>query len=260
MVSLPSILGNSTKEKILGILLSEWPLTAKKVYYRLKKDHSLSLSYQATYKALNELKEEKILEKIDNGYKINKDWAEQLGDFSKKVKDELGNTNYKKELKSSPKMIFDNHGEFIKFHIDLIEEIIKKEGKLKMDFHYRHIPHPFILTKGTMERLERLMPNIDWTILSKKDSPVGRWNAKQWEKLGVKTKIGVDISSDSLIIMNNNIINIYTPIDSIKKWDERTSKLEDYEIRPTQNVKSRNKAIITIMTDKEIAERLRNLG
>ena len=47
-----------TKSNILEILSQEWPLTAKKIFFNTKKS-AKSVSYQAVFKALQELVKEK---------------------------------------------------------------------------------------------------------------------------------------------------------------------------------------------------------
>src|SRR3989338_6355575 len=137
-----SIIGSSpTKESIIKILSEKWPLTAKKIHNILKKDYSLSLTYQATHKSLTELTKNNILEKSKQGYSLNKEWIKNLEDVSKKIISDLENKNKTKEIKTCEKMIFDNHSDFIKFTLNFMEEVMKKEGKLEMVFHYRHVPY-----------------------------------------------------------------------------------------------------------------------
>ena len=64
-----SILGsNSTKESIIELISEKWPLSAKKIHNILRKDYHLSLTYQATHKALKELNQKKTND--SNWFKI----------------------------------------------------------------------------------------------------------------------------------------------------------------------------------------------
>jgi len=89
---------SSTKEKIIELLSEKWPLTAKKIYRNLLRNYRLSITYQATHKALKELAENGILEKRKEGYLLNKEWVTKLGDFSEKIKDELAHVNKIREI------------------------------------------------------------------------------------------------------------------------------------------------------------------
>src|SRR3989344_5663546 len=200
-MTLPSLSNSPTKEKIIELLSNRWPLTAKKIYRSLLKEYNLSITYQAIHKSLQELIQNSILEKTKEGYQISKEWIKNLGNFSHKIEEELENTNEKKEIKTMQKLTFENHSKFIKFTIDFMEQIIKKENKLNIIFHYRHVPYPNVLSKEDILKLKPIMPKIKWTILSKNSTPSDLWHAKLWKKLGVQVKTGANISEDRMIII-----------------------------------------------------------
>ncbi len=232
MANLLCVFGeSSTKGKIIELLSEKWPLTAKKIYNQLAKRHRLSITYQAAHKALKELTEDKVLEKRKEGYLLNKEWVKNLGDFSERIGGILEQAGKNRVIKTIQKLTFDNHREFIKFHRDFIEELIKKEKKLDMVFHYRHIPFPYVMSNEELKRMRSLMPKLKWTILAKKDTVVGRWLAKQWNKIGVKTKIGVDIAEDRLMILNDYIFYVYTSKEAIDLWDKNYSvkNIKDFD-------------------------------
>ena len=257
-MAIPSLSNSPTKESIIEMLSQEWPLTAKKIYHRVSKN--ISITYQATHKALQELAEKKIIEKSKEGYQISKEWIKHLGDFSQKIENELENSNQKKEIKTMQKIIFENHSEFVKFTIDLMEQIIKKEKKLKITFLYRHIPYPNVISREDIQRLKSIMPKTKWTILSKSNTPLDQWHAKLWKNFGVQAKAGVNISEDRMIIINNHIINAYVPNESIKKWDDSYAIKEasEFDISDTMEAISSTKlkTIATLFEDKELAKML----
>src|SRR3989344_136975 len=113
-----SILGsNSTKENIIELLSTKYPLSAKKIHNILKKDYNLSLTYQATHKSLTELNKKNILEKRKQGYELNKEWIKNLRDTSKKIISDLEDKDKKREVKTCEKIVFKNHSDFIKWNV-----------------------------------------------------------------------------------------------------------------------------------------------
>lgn len=253
--------GNSTKEKIIELLSKNWPLSAKKIYNQLQKEYHISITYQATHKALKELFESKVLERQKEGYLLNKEWAKKLESFSGKIKNELEQENNNREIKTIQKLKFDTHREFIKYQIDLMEDILKKEKKLEVVFHYRHMPYPHVMSSEEIKRMKQIMPKLKWTIKSRKDTPMGRWCAKQWEKMGIKTEVGTDISADRMMFLNDYILLIYTSKESLKEWDKSYSvkSIDEYNINETmENISSpMYKTIMLVMKDKELANMLR---
>ncbi|MBI2530142.1 MAG: hypothetical protein HYW05_03285 [Candidatus Diapherotrites archaeon] len=68
----------STKDVIISILSQEWPLSAKKIYNKVIREHGLNVSYQAVHKLLLQLLDDKVLEKQENEYSLNKDWIKRV--------------------------------------------------------------------------------------------------------------------------------------------------------------------------------------
>ena len=133
-----------------------------------------------------------------------------------------------------------------------------------MVFHYRQVPYPHVLSHEQIRRMKKLMPKVKWTILVKKDNPMGKWCAKQWRKMHVKVKVGVDISEDRMMFLNDYIFNVYTSKESIKMWDKAYSikDIKNFNINSTiENISNpKHKTIVTIMKDKELASLLKSFG
>jgi len=253
--------GNTTKENIIEILTEKWPLTAKKIYRTLTKTYHISLTYQAAYKALQELTENKILEKRKTGYIINKEWIKRLGQFSEKMKSDLESVNKKRISKTMQKITFDQHVDFIKFNTDFIEKLVKKEKKANLNYYFRHVPYPHTLSKEDIEKLEPIFHKIRWTIMAKSATLLDKWCAKQWRRLGIKVKIGCDIPTDTMLfVMNDYIMSLYLPKKAVKEWDKIFSIKSLYHVnmdRMTKTLLSKKfKTIVTVTKDKELAQQL----
>lgn len=81
--------GKSTKDAIVSLLVSEWPLSSRKIFFHLKKNYNYNYSYQAVFKAIGELVEKNVLVKKDMDYEINVDWVKKLQSFT-----DIVETNY----------------------------------------------------------------------------------------------------------------------------------------------------------------------
>ena len=66
------------KNVILDILEKEWPLTAKQIYYTIKKQSSRHLTYQAVFKTVKLLEREGILKADKKAYQLNIDYLYDL--------------------------------------------------------------------------------------------------------------------------------------------------------------------------------------
>jgi phosphoserine phosphatase len=101
----------STKDKIIKILAdsNDSSITIKKILFLLKKEHALSITYQAVHKLLNQLLIEKIVIKENKSWNLNPSWINnQLSFFNKISK---SNENNKKEIGKTIKVFaFDVNG------------------------------------------------------------------------------------------------------------------------------------------------------
>lgn len=87
MVSKFEILGSGKlKERIIDILSIEHPLSAKKIYNKLQANCDLSITYQATHKALQELLQNNTLILNNMEYEVSSDWRNNLDKFANKMK------------------------------------------------------------------------------------------------------------------------------------------------------------------------------
>lgn len=69
------------KECIIAILSQKWPLSAKKLYYTVKRQYRLSVTYQAVYKAVKELSDSGVTLNQKKLYRLNPTWIKTNVDF-----------------------------------------------------------------------------------------------------------------------------------------------------------------------------------
>ncbi len=260
-MTIPSLSNSPTKEKIIELLSSEWPLTAKKIFHNVSK--SISITYQAVHKSLQELIQNKILEKTKEGYQISKEWIKNIGEFSQKIESELEDMHQKIETNTIQKLHFEKHDDFIKFHFELIEKIVKEEGKVNIVFLTRHVPFPNAITRKEAELLEKIKSKVKWKMISKTWTPLDQLFADFWRKLGVEVENNPNISNIFTIINNDYILEVYKipHIESLKEWDAIYEKSDvskiDFAKMHEQFANKKFKYMVTVLKDKEIAKILR---
>ena len=74
---------------IVDVLLAMQPLTAKQIYFKLKKRHGVSVSYQAVHKRLKSLEKEGLLKKEQLDYAINPAWLDHVNEFCTFIRNRL---------------------------------------------------------------------------------------------------------------------------------------------------------------------------
>jgi len=91
----------STKDTIIEILSSEWPLSLNKIYNRTKKKYGISVTYQATHKAVNELVAGGALKKENREYQLSVDWINKIERFGKKLREDYLKKDFSEAGKES---------------------------------------------------------------------------------------------------------------------------------------------------------------
>ena len=68
---------------VIGILVSEWPLSTAALHKRLAERYSYPISYQGTHKIIKKLAENGVVEKEDRHYyRLSENWLAKIRDFS----------------------------------------------------------------------------------------------------------------------------------------------------------------------------------
>ncbi len=131
------------KDLILEVLSSRFPLSAKLIYYTIKKQFGSCLTYQAIHKFLKELTKQKILLENNKEYMINLQWLINLNQ-----------------------------------HIDHVKAIYTKESNLKINLAEKNNPLQ-ILAEYKKKLLEILKPFASLQIPFVKNSYLTEWGCRE---------------------------------------------------------------------------------
>ncbi|UCD07145.1 MAG: hypothetical protein JSW41_04945 [Candidatus Aenigmatarchaeota archaeon] len=74
------------KNLIIYTLVSEWPLTVRRIYNKLKNNNEIDVTYQAVFKTVKELVEKDVLVEKDKNYMINVGWINMVRDIADMMK------------------------------------------------------------------------------------------------------------------------------------------------------------------------------
>ena len=114
----------STRDSIVSILKSEWPLSLKEIHNRIVKEAAAPVSYQAVHKAVSLLEADGTLEKTVGKYRISQGYVEGLEKTCRELK-EAYSVKQSSDALEFKQMLFDNM-------IDLGRFIVEKTcGRLR---------------------------------------------------------------------------------------------------------------------------------
>jgi len=231
-ITLPSIGSGSSKDSIVSILASEWPLSAQEIYNRLKKAFGGGISYQAVHKTLKALVEENVVEKVGKDYRLNKDWISNLKRFSDSLVVEYEN--------KSPKIDFEH---FRPIHLAF--ENFFDAGKFLIHDYYGTFPNPdrkeavcfwqhaypsVGLSKVEFEAVKKIFEDAIHYSISKGKTLMDKQFSKDLASLGKRCVVGVEFSPPTdTFVQGDYILQLIFPVELKSKIDEMFASLSSHD-------------------------------
>lgn len=253
----------SSRDAIVAILSQRFPLNAKQLSVLLRKQHGLSVSYQAVHKALKQLLGEGVLRKQKNNYQLSEAWIQ-------KKKSEIGSIEAKYFQKApdfglpQENLVFNSMFEVDKFLIGSFVSIASNvRGELLLCLVWNHFWIPLFLSKKEYSQLADFAHKVKTFDISRGNTPIDKWCAKFWKKQGWETKCGLNVlTTADLAIFGDYTIQVFYPpeiarlVDKAYNETKNVSDLDvDYLFKQVFEKKARIPVII--LKNADLAEQLR---
>ena len=262
----------SVKDAIISILVAEQPLSARKIFNKVKKDHALNVTYQAVYKAMAQLAEEGVLSKKELEYSLNTEWIKTISNFVDKVKTaysagtqpSLFGLSEFKQQGDMQTYVFENLGKAEEYRKNLQVELFNfYKGSTVYCGQSKHLKSPVIYSEKSINILKTVNNfRIKCFIVVSGDSPIDKWCADFYKKQGVRVKTGIKVADNcDTMVIGEFVTQLYIP-EELAKEIEKTYEMSDIsKIDVTQfyqKVFERKIPIkFTILRNSEIAGQLR---
>ena len=259
----------STKDAVISVLAEKWPLTAKEIYNRVKRESNTTVSYQAIHKLLNQLIEEKIIVKEGMGYLLNKDWIKNLKNFSSSLEElYLKNfgANALKELEEHGTINITVNGilETAKFIIGGLANL-PNAGKKPNIFLWRNVYSVIGLAESDYAGIQKTFSENKWFAVASENNLLDRMFADTLEKYGVKNKLGVKEVATTLsdtVVVGDYVATVWYPPDFREGWlmqNRLPKSLTDFDLKEHLNKMRDIKAEINFVVVKNasLADQIR---
>lgn len=240
-----------TKQKIIGVLSNEWPLTAKQIYDRLQKEYGTNISYQGVHKIIKELESDLVIERKNNGYQLSIEWIQK----SKKVLESIekhylqnGKIKIAENFQGSIEIEFDS---FTDLCISTTELLMSRQlvpNSKQTDFicslEYGWWPFNFRFEHFVL--LQKMMANNPKAKnIIRTNTLFGQWIRGQYSKIGaISAPIGtqVDINED-IFVQGDCIIEITFDNETKKifkqyydKWKNMEDAFKEFGLNPEPKI------------------------
>lgn len=226
----------SSKEKIIDILSHEWPLKAKVIHNKLQKEYGKTISYQGTHKIIKELEIGKIVERMEDGYKLDVEWLQKSKKALEGVEKKYLQNNkiqLPEELNGSIEIEFETitdlcvstaellgSGKLLEGSEDKSYASVLEYGWWPFKFRFEHVKLLYGMAKNP-SKLRKII---------RKKTPFGKWVQRQYQRTHIQcAPIGtkVDIEND-IIVQGPYIIEI--------NFDPETKKQIEYYYNKWRNL------------------------
>ncbi|MBS3061801.1 MAG: hypothetical protein J4215_04435 [Candidatus Diapherotrites archaeon] len=190
--SIPAAHGNTTvKDWTIRILTQEWPLSLKQITERVQQQSGKTVSQQAVFKTLQDLVRQKVVEKHDKSYALNKEWITHL---AKSVQDLQ--TTYENHAGQLPALGKLDTKTVIEFHdpsavavtvAQILASRVLTQGKPEPFYGIkRHGLWPLRFSFSDFELLKEMTKSIPCYCAVIGNDPFDRWVVEQYLKGGFK--------------------------------------------------------------------------
>ncbi len=264
---LPVINGDKTSSKdvIVSLLAYEHPLNAKEIHAKAKRRFGLNISYQAVHKSLNELLEEKIIQKTKKEYELNLNWINSLKKFTEQLlsKDDNKSTVLEAISKGVSNLYFDDLASVDKFLLSAGDTITDKEKK-PLYFYWFHSWTPLFFSKEGYSKMVNLAQKTNLFVLIKEDNLLDRWCKERLKQFNQKNfKLGVkDMNIPEFLVYEDYVFQVFYPkkiIEEVNKEFNKIKKVEDIDIDKLYTKVFEKKVGIPVIINKNsiLAEQLK---
>lgn len=252
----------NTKDAVINLLTSEWPLTLRQIFYKIKKQYNYSFTYQSVYKAVKELKERRVLLEKDKKYEINVKWVKRLQSFTDIVetnyytKDRMQNISGLKESKAGQDLtiltfetIFDAE-KYLYYFIKT--ELLKKKNKI-ICFQLTSEWRPLFYLRAEYNYYKKLMKRgHKFYFICSGDSDLEKKYKDFYKSIKTNYKITNQNLSNETIVFENYFIQIFIPEKLKIKIRQYLQKEDATNLLSVLETKSSIKVIVN--KDEDLAE------
>jgi hypothetical protein len=252
----------STKNAIIETISEKFPLSAKEIYFSIKKKYGLSVTYQAIHKTIKELVENLILIKEDNKYKISQEWIKEIKQFSTNL-EKAYLTEDLSQQKYPTKLVFDTYYKMYSFVNDwLYEGKFDTKGK-PICFVDKHWWNTIIMTEEQAEKLRAFCKRYTFYCTATCDGPLDLSFMNFFKEQGMNCINNPNVKDDiGMVVIGDLLVQIFYSEQLRKTMDELADSFDkdksiDFTKMTQELVHKKNEIIMLINKDEMLAERIR---
>ena len=221
-----------TKNIIISVLLEEWPLSAKIIYNKVRREKGIT--YQAIFKTLMEMVDKGIIARENKEYRINLKWVGDIKNFIKDV--ELRHSEKKDPLKDLIRLNYAD-GYFLMNKFSTVREMDEFLFKFifKEENFYAFVKHPWFPLIHSKEMASySCKPCSNKVVIFSNKTPLDKDCRIFFKKLGERTPVYEKFTPCySFSIYGNYIVQGFFEKDLMENLDRifrKTKSIRDLDL------------------------------
>jgi hypothetical protein len=258
----------SVKDKVILSLGDVWPLKPKEIWSYIKSHFDANVTFQAVYKAVNELIAGGVILKTGEGLMLDKEWVGSLKDYTHHIDLTYKNGSSKKNGTGSEQLTVDSIWDWY-YHVLVAMERFAKDGystKVPMIIRGTHEWNAMVIGREELWRALSAIKKYDIYTVALVDNPIADNMMKYWERLGVKvartTRSNFIDSTSDIVVIGDYVIQAMMPkelIEELQKFYEGTDSITKMDVARLQLDIFYKKVGIHVITvkNKDLADSLR---
>ena len=257
----------NTKDAIILILGTQWPLSARRIYSACMREHGLNMTYQAVHKTLSGMEKKGMIKRTCDGYMISKEWIDDLYSFSKKMKHKYSGESFIStdeflRIGSPISSKFSTLFELDRFFVELTGELSGISKRKEIIMHYRHNWWPLFYSKNESDLASRNAGRCYFLCAS--GTAVDKWCCEFERNMGFNIKYPVRCAELCDIQVYGNIVfQIFIPPETMSVIDNiysRTGDMNKFDKSELIKKAFERKCTITVIADRNpgMAQNIRN--
>lgn len=256
----------NVKNALVQKLSKQWPLTLKQLDHALKREFGMDVTYQAVHKAATQLEDEKVIEKIKEGYQLHPEWIQNITKLSNQISQAYANNqvlDFEKEIIQLTFTSWINAGRFGAFTFKT--ECPNPQRKPIVTCWLHVWPVSTVSAEESKQLLEQVRNGHDLYCLCPNNTPLDQLFADWIGKMGRKNILGANLNlNHDYIIVGDHIAQIYYEEKFRKKIDsfyKKNTDIKNIDYQKMQELATERTNIQAIVIkNAQLAERLRNEG
>jgi len=253
------------KDLIISVLAKGAARSPKLLHNTLQKQWALSVTYQAVFKALQELCEEGVVLRKRQGYTINPKWLSEVEGIISEIKKSLFSKNLREHRYEGDvqTLIFDTFEAADEYRKMLQTDYFQHASKQYCS-ESAHLKSPLIFSEKSLSILELIKKSGTKCFLAVRgNTPIDRWCADYYRNELVDVKTGVACAQDcDIMVLGDSIVQLYIPQEVAASLDHifsQAKQIADISVPALYTKFYKRKALVKMVITKnpELAERLR---